>query len=292
MDYNRLFYMNITYKCNNHCVYCISHNTKNRTRKVGDVLKIIQSVHNKFTFSSSDLFVVNGGEPTTSPYFPAILDYLLQAGINIIVYTNGRTLSQYRLYTENQKIRWIVPFYGLQKIHDLYTRQENSFTETFESLKSVTNKENIRIKFLIEDEKQLADFKILSESLKGFGEIHISLILGNNLKKRFALGKRVSLLIRELLEKHTVKLSNLPLCALLSEEKLFIEKRIKDLTENRISAYYFVDENSGCKEINYDKNHNWLKKCGACKMRSICCDNYKKYRTLKICKNEINLEEE
>ena len=282
--------MNITYDCNNRCIFCISHNTRNKTRHVENPLKIIKEVNNEYKFSERDLFIVNGGEPTTSSDFKNILDYLLETEINIVVYTNGRTLSKYLQYTKNSRIRWIIAFYGLNELHDKYTERKSSFLETLNSLQSidVKNRSNVNVKFLIEDKEQIEQFKELSEMLSDYNEIHLSLILNDNISKRLELGKYISVLIKELLKTHIVKISNLPLCSLDSTIKIDLE----NMTVKNISEYYFIDEKANVKRIDYDRNHRWLSQCDSCKLHNICCDNYKKYRALKIYKDEISLEEE
>ncbi|MCI7565676.1 MAG: radical SAM protein [Treponema sp.] len=282
--------MNITYECNNRCIFCISHNTRNITCHVEKPLEIIKAVNNEYKFSKNDLFIVNGGEPTTSKYFESILAYLLATEINIVVYTNGRTLSKYLQYTKNSRIRWIIAYYGLNELHDKYTGRKGSFLETFISLQSidVKNRSNVSVKFLIEDKEQIEQFKELSEMLANYNEIHLSLILNDNIKKRLKLGKYVSVLIKELFKTHIVKLSNLPLCTLDSDIKINFE----NLIVKNINEYYFIDEKANVKKIDYDRNHKWLSQCDSCKVHNICCDNYKKYRALKIYKDEISLEEE
>jgi hypothetical protein len=141
---------------------------------------------------------------------------------------------------------------------------------------------------LIEDKEQIEQFKELSEMLANYNEIHLSLILNDNIKKRLKLGKYVSALIKELLKTHIVKLSNLPLCTLDSDIKINFE----NLTVKNINEYDFIDEKANVKRIDYDRNHKWLSQCDSCKVHNICCDNYKKYRALKIYKDEISLEEE
>lgn len=290
MDYNRLFYMNITYECNNRCFFCISHNTKYRSRHVENPLEIIKSVNNEYKFTKNDIFIVNGGEPTSSSYFSNILDYLLATKINIVVYTNGRNLSKYLQFTQNCRIRWIIAFYGINELHDKYTGQKGSFLETFNSLRSVSkeNTNNFSIKFLIEDKEQIVQFKELANMLEDYNEIHISFILSNNLSKRFEVAKSLSSLISELLGTHSVKLSNIPLCCLDLDIKIYLEK----LTVKNINEYYFIDEKANVKRIDYDRNHKWLSQCDSCKYHAICCDNYKKYRALKLYKDVVSLEEE
>ena len=141
---------------------------------------------------------------------------------------------------------------------------------------------------MIEDKEQIVQFKELANMLEDYNEIHISFILSNNLSKRFEVAKSVSSLINELLGTHSVKLSNIPICCLDSDIKIYLEK----LTVKNINEYYFIDEKANVKGIDYDKNHKWLSRCDSCKFHSICCDNYKKYRALKLYKDEISLEEE
>jgi hypothetical protein len=243
-------------------------------------------VNNEYKFSKDDIFIVNGGEPTTSTCFENILDYLLATEINISVYTNGRSLSKYLKYTHNSKIRWIIAFYGLYELHDKYTGRKGSFLETFNSLQSVpeVNRSNFSIKFLLEDESQIEQFKELADMLNDYDEIHISLILRDNLSKRFELAKSVLALLSELLENRAVKLSNIPLC--------YFAPNIESISMQNISAYYFLDENGNVKRIDYDKNHNWLEKCNVCPLHNVCCDNSMKYRVLKLFKNKISLEVE
>lgn len=278
--------MNITYDCNNHCVFCISHNTMNGTRRVEKPLEIIKSINERFIFKQNDLFIVNGGEPTISPYFSDILNFLLNTPINIIVYSNGRNLSKYLNYTENNRIRWVVAFYGLQDIHDEYTSTKGSFLETFNSLQSISSeyRKQVSIKFLLEDEKQIKDFRKLETLLTDYKEIHVSLILNNNLSKRFEMSKKAYSFITELTANHIVKLSNYPLCSLYS--------KIDKYKETKINTYYFIDEKGNIRQIDYNRSHRWLAKCSDCDMNSICCDNCKKYRTLKINKSDLFLEEE
>ena len=131
MDYNRLFYMNITYSCNNRCVFCISHNTQNHSKEVTNPIILIQNANTKYHFDNKDIFVINGGEPTLSSDFDLILTYLIKLECKIIVYTNGRLLKNYNSYFNNSNIYWIVPFYGLEENHDKYTGVAGAYWKLF-----------------------------------------------------------------------------------------------------------------------------------------------------------------
>lgn len=287
MDFKRLFYINITYSCNNKCSFCISHNTRNRTKKVENPELIIKNIHKKFFFTKNDIFVINGGEPTVSPKLKEILDNLMEIGCKIIVYSNGRLLYKYKEFLCHSNIYWIIPFYGLAEIHDKYTRVKGSFLETLSSLKEIKNTENISVKFLIHEEAQIKDFFDLAEILKQtINEIHISFILNNNFSQRYILACKVNNLISYLQSKFVIKLSNIPLC------RLNLEINFEKLKMNNIYKYYYIAENEDVKEIDYDKNHMWNEKCINCSLRNICSDTNKRYRVFKINHNFISLEEE
>lgn len=287
MDYNRLFYMNITYSCNNRCVFCISHNTQNHSKEVTNPIILIQNANTKYHFDNKDIFVINGGEPTLSSDFDLILTYLIKLECKIIVYTNGRLLKNYNSYFNNSNIYWIVPFYGLEENHDKYTGVAGAYLETLSSLRNIQNKNNISIKFLIHKEEQLEDFFRLAEILKpDIKEIHISFILNNNFSHRYHLAEKIKDLICYIQNNFILKLSNIPLC------QLKMDFNLSSIQINRIKEYYYIAENNDVKKINYDKDHKWNENCELCKLLAICCDTYKKYRVLKIDKSIISLEEE
>lgn len=287
MDYNRLFYMNITYSCNNKCLFCISHNTKNSTRIVTNPFQIIKEKDVLYSFNKNDIFIINGGEPTLSSDFQDIVKFLITCECKIIIYTNGRLLKNFQDLLYSRNVYWIIPFYGLEKIHDSYTSINGSYNETFESLK-LLKKNNVSIKFLLNEEKQIQDFYKLSKYLQDekFQEIHLSFIINNSYSKRYELAEKTKDIYNYLKKHFTVKLSNIPLCGMQ------LHLNCKTILKKNINEYFFIYENGIVKRINYDENHYWDKKCYDCSMLNICCDTYKKYRVLKISDSISTLEEE
>ena len=287
MDFKRLFYMNITYSCNNKCNFCISHNTRNRTKTVLHPESIIKDIGKNYSFNKNDIFVINGGEPTVSSELKEILAYLMEFECKIVIYTNGRLLYKYKEFFNYLNIYWIIPFYGLKEFHDKYTGVEGSFAETRLSLGKINNFQNISIKFLIQEEKQIDDFFKLADILKqSVHEIHLSFILNNNFSQRYSLAEKVNNLISYLQTNFDIKISNIPLC------RLNLEINLENLKVNTINEYYYIKENKEVKRIEYDKNHIWCEKCKNCDLLTICSDTNKKYRVLKITHNSISLEEE
>lgn len=89
---SRVCYCNITYKCNNNCRNCISHNVKRHTdREVTVEDYIFFKEH--FHLDENDIWTISGGEPTLSNNFVHIVNYCHSVSPHIIVYSNGRRLD-------------------------------------------------------------------------------------------------------------------------------------------------------------------------------------------------------
>lgn len=287
--------MNITYKCNNACIYCISETTKTHCFNIENALEIIKKVDKKFLFSQNDIFIVNGGEPTLVENFIDIINFLKLKKCKINIYTNGRKLNNNKIkkLLNDSNIRWIVPFYGLEANHKKYTGKINSFSDTYNSIFQLTKHErkNICLKFLIKEKEQIADFEKLLEMLKWDNEIHISLILDNNIQERIQLTTHLQVFIDKLItDRGSLKVSNIPLC--------FLSKRIKTILKNydfnvedHINKYYFIDINE-TYPIEYDCIHKWIENCNKCEFINYCPDNCKKYRALKLTLNNVCLVQE
>lgn len=294
MNNRRLFYMNITNKCNNNCLYCISYSTQQNINEENNALATIIKADREYKFTQSDIFIVNGGEPTLSDEFDKLLDFLISKNINIRIYTNGRNLYKQKIYKylNCKKLNFIIPFYGLEKTHDYFTQSKNSFNETFLSIKKLQkNNVNFSIKFLIEEKNQIEEFYQLLNILNlRKKHIHISLLLHDNFEKRLELAKNLNAFIHFLFQNdYKIALSNFPLCA-LDKEIQNIFDNYDEISELCIKEYYFLRENNIYK-IDYDKNHNWMEKCKNCKFINLCADNSLKYLAIKIEKTKVYLGE-
>ena len=285
--------MNITYKCNNGCIFCISNTTKRKLFDLEKPLKMIMQVDKEYNFTEQDIFIVNGGEPTLSDDFVEIINFLNKKRMKIIVYSNGRKLKEtsIRNIITSTNIRWIIPFYGLQKTNDYYTNVDGSFKDTYEAISTIpeTHRNKISLKLLVKEKKQIKEFIRLIELLDWKSEIHISLILDDNIQERIKLAKKLKRILFFLFSKQLkIKISNVPICCLPQKMKKILNYYNK-MKEKGIKKYYFIDYNK-IYPINYDKNHVWMEKCKKCRHIHYCVDNGKKYRALNFNKDEIFLD--
>ena len=156
MNIRRLFYFNITFKCNNNCKYCCSHNT--RERNIANVeIDYIEKVHAEYRISSDDYINITGGEPTLSPHFLKIIHYLSALTTHITLYTNGRLLWKYNLTQLNKFERIIIPIYGNKEIHNEYIGIAHGYEDTIKSIKYINtfNPNKIEIKLVIDNNESL-----------------------------------------------------------------------------------------------------------------------------------------
>ena len=132
----RIFYFNITYGCNNNCIFCYSHNTRHDS-KIYNELKLdsFKEYLKKNAVTSDDRIILNGGEPLMYSKFKDMLAILKKIGCETVVFTNGRLLDSIDLYTLNNKFRFVVPIHGDEKLHDKITKVKGSYRETILAMK-------------------------------------------------------------------------------------------------------------------------------------------------------------
>lgn len=292
MDYNNFYYSNIIYRCNNKCPHCISHNTNKRRLNEGvyDILKDIFPITGNY---DNDIFIINGGEPTLSEDFIPILDFLIERKIKIVVYSNGRLLRNKNIekYKRDPKIRFIVPLYGKEEIHNQYTGTL-SYKETMESIYSFNKSDGLDIKFLISADTKIEDLKELyTEVYPHCNFINISAIL---CKGNYEIRKSQANIISEFIEylisnNQPLKISNFPICGFSQNLRNYLNNGV--CKEQKIANYYFISSKEIFK-IKYDQMHRWEKSCSNCCWKSLCVDNGIKYRVMTISNGNIFLGEE
>ena len=134
-----IFYFNVTYTCNSNCVFCYSHNTIHTGRIFNEIspeefgeylrLKNIQS---------TDRVIINGGEPFLHSNIIRMLKSLVSTQCEVLIYTNGRCLSDFDFSFMTENYRFVVPVHGHRVLHDKITRCEGSFDEMAYGLKHLS----------------------------------------------------------------------------------------------------------------------------------------------------------
>lgn len=136
----KILYYNITYKCNNDCIFCAAdhgYNTSNAEMKIQDFCSAISMQK----IVKDDRIIINGGEPTVHPDFIDFLKIAYSSGAYIDLYTNGRKFKDAN-FTEKvisyspMLIR--IPLFGSKaSIHDKLTGKSGSFNDTMQGIENI-----------------------------------------------------------------------------------------------------------------------------------------------------------
>lgn len=173
----RVFYFNVTYSCNNACVFCYSHNTRLEKQPYNEMAMAAFYEYLKCNqVSSGDRVVLNGGEPLLHSNINEMLEILDTIGCEVVVFTNGRLLNRINNQSLNEKFRFVVPIHGSERLHDEITRAKGSYGETVMAMKHLTDSSNgslIDLKIIINNSMIITD-KSFEECLYAFDEVPIN----------------------------------------------------------------------------------------------------------------------
>lgn len=136
----RIFYFNITYGCNSNCIFCYSHNTwhnslPNREMTAAQFFDFLDDNN----LCELDRVIVNGGEPLLHTEIDAILNVLVHYGCEVLVYTNGRLLTNHNFSALSDRFRFVIPIHGFEQVHDSITGIAGSYKETINGLKHLVS---------------------------------------------------------------------------------------------------------------------------------------------------------
>lgn len=135
----RIFYFNITYGCNSHCIFCYSHNTCHNSKSYNEISSAdFFDYLDAQNINARDRIIVNGGEPFLHTEIENILSGLVVYGCEVLIYTNGRILSQYDMSHLTKQFRFIIPIHGHEIIHENITGVKGSYRETLMGLNELT----------------------------------------------------------------------------------------------------------------------------------------------------------
>ena len=280
---SKIYYFNIDYYCNNDCIYCFSSSTGVIRREIS--LKVFEKIINDVSPSLNDKIVINGGEPSLHKNFYQMIKFLDEScESEIIVYTNGRTLSPEKLCL-SKGVKFVVPIHGNEFEHNYITQNENAFRETLNSLKQLQSlKMNYVVKFILNYDMLKSFFdpvKFLDRNELTPLEIMIAR-LNETKKSRFnkvpAVGasmlKDFLLVHTEDLNKHfKVKYLDIPFCYFKSKF---------DVGEISCTApiFYFSDDKNYLIKRDYFKDVKIGCNCQFCRHSKTCDMMKKTYLTL------------
>lgn len=173
----RIFYFNITYGCNNNCVFCYSHNTRHDSKIYNELtLDRFKEYLNENAISSEDRVILNGGEPLMYSELKDMFSILKEIGCETVTFTNGRLLNAIDLYALNEKFRFVVPIHGDEEIHDKITKVKGSYKETLLSMKTF-DKSDVKCKLdlkIILNQEMIESKETFDRVLESLGNIYFN----------------------------------------------------------------------------------------------------------------------
>lgn len=156
----RIFYFNITYGCNSNCVFCYSHNTWHNSMPHNEIdAEAFFAYLDEMNLNRDDRVIVNGGEPLLHTQIENILLGLRKYQCEVLVYTNGRLLTQVDYSLLNERYRFVIPIHGTEMVHDKITGISGSYKETLAGLRHLVNTSScvVDIKLILNQQLVEAD---------------------------------------------------------------------------------------------------------------------------------------
>lgn len=272
----RICYCNITYKCNNNCINCISYNVKRHTKREVSI-DDYRFFQERFHLNENDIWTISGGEPTMSNSFEQIVAFCSNISPHIILYSNGRNLKRLPEEVLKKIERIIVPIYGDKVSHNKYVNSPMAYDETMMSLKSIISKFpykiDAKILFNKDDSMELFfnsdEWDFLKNNNTYFS---ISRVLPSIEKSECpnSIAKNAEKIIAELIKLgKAIRLYDIPLC-------LFNKKFQDYLSSCHIDGMNYDpvvicgSSEKRYKLFPFHKPTDMFEKCSTCPMLSIC----------------------
>lgn len=292
---SRVFYFNITYRCNSKCQFCFSYSTNNNGKEMSfqeifDSLKMVSP-------TSNDLIVINGGEPTIHKDFYFILSKIhMLYNSEIVVYTNGTILDILQV-SPKSNLSFIVPIHGTEKVHNHITQIEGHYQKTINTLNCLNNARfRYKIKFILNEEMISSHFCIKEFLIKSRllpDEIILARLNKTNKSKsnnvpiptQAEIKEYILSQIKNLKNKYCIKLLDLPFCYLDSN------LQISPYTGS-IPTFFFNDIDHCMMQKDYYKDVMIGSNCSTCRHNKMCSIMKQSYLTLALDNNALIIERE
>lgn len=284
----KVLYFNITYRCNQHCRFCFSHNTNGCGLKqdidVGDFKQIL----NKWTAKVGDRVVINGGEPTLHARLFDLLNASADTEAETVMYSNGVRFADFgyckRIMATGLN-RVTIPIHGDENVHDCATGVSGSYDRTVAGIKNIIQcgfGKKLELKFIIscamaQNHFSPASFmaeyvgnsKLSSIVVAGMVNTRIAQKYGWSFKQDETFLNYVANATMDLRNDIPVKLYDIELCNGDAKFQTWIHEH-KAVGAAPVYKYVFFDaENLGGKRLSY-KSLRTEVQCRDCQLKESC----------------------
>ena len=171
----KIFYCNVTYTCNQNCIYCYSHNTIHNSKVKNEITPSdLMEYLNRMGISTFDRVIVNGGEPFLHTRIIEILKALKSIGCEVLIYTNGTLIQNFELEFLCRNFRFVIPIHGYSDLHDKITCHKGSFTLMSTNLEKLSKYDCLIDVKLILNTPMIEDYNCFHETISALGHLKIN----------------------------------------------------------------------------------------------------------------------
>lgn len=276
-----VYYFNITFRCNNNCIFCAADHGYNTTNQQMPFSEFKNQLENKV--KPGDRVIINGGEPTTHNEFFDFLNFCHKNNLYIDLYSNGNKFKDIFFCKNVLKFAPIlirIPLFGhVAEDHDRLTGFHGNFSMVMSGIKNIIMLQNkyvdLEIKLLMSKPTYINNINIFKTVVKQFPQRGYSfsinpLLVSNKVREHHDLVfLPYSYMIEKSLELYDVisseswpiSLDLIPFC--LMPIKYFSHQ--VTASKHEIIEYYSDPYNN----FKFFKK-NSSQKCDICILQSIC----------------------
>ncbi len=305
MNIDTVYYINVTFLCDNACSFCFSHNTYNNSIcniKMSDIDRIIIpqgiNTHNRAVF--------NGGEPALHPQLPQIINYFHTRGVETVLYSNGRRFEDlsYAIRVVSSGLNRItVPLHGPPNVHNSLTGNTASFGESVNGINNLLIIKNkfapnlkLELKFILTNQllsSAISLEKIAFNYLNNPMEVDCVVISGA-VKTQIAVENKFDIPLPEetahfvsneldcqctkWLQNRSLKLINVPLCKLDAKIRNMVLSKFSQQKCVGFNKFNYYDgKNPKGKILRYSALPEFYPECTTCTYAQKCTSIERSY---------------
>ena len=179
----QVLYFNITYRCNQRCRFCFSHNTNSRRRKQDICISDFKQILNDWEATVGDRVVINGGEPTLHASLFDLMNAATATGAEAVMYSNGVKFADIGYCKEMMTTgvsRVTVPIHGSKNVHDHVTGIVGSYDKAVAGINNIVQcgfGKKLELKFIVSNEMAQTQFSPMSFMRECIGDSVLSSIV-------------------------------------------------------------------------------------------------------------------
>ncbi|MBM4386285.1 MAG: radical SAM protein, partial [Deltaproteobacteria bacterium] len=276
----RKLIINLTYRCNNHCIFCA---VGNRSSVDGDT-EVQKKILLDYARKGVRMLDLDGGEPTIFKDVLKIIKFARELGYKSInVTTNGRTLSYPQVAEKLLKsgiTSLLISLHGhTREIHTLHTRVQESFAQTLRGIQNAIINNFFEVRLGINTTISAYNYKHLKELAKfiislGIQRINFQLITpfgrasNEIVPDPGSAAAELKKVIDEYASRIKISVINLPLCFMRGYEEFLIA----DLFKLERNMFFVTNEDVNLYKY-LAKKRRKTTECGNC-AHALICDGF------------------